>query len=97
MNKQLDLGELYSEWAVGSKQNELMDDATTLKETVKEFFEQYLDIWETSDNNVEFNPITIGCCRCMKIKGLNETIHKMRTLSGAKPRYNVNGWVDLEN
>ena len=64
-----------------------------LKQEVKRFFENYLDTWEVSDNDVEFNPITIGCCRCMKMEGLNNTINNMRILSGAKPRYKVRGFV----
>ena len=64
-----------------------MDDRLELQNTVKKFFEKYLDSWETSDNNIEFNPITIGCCRCMKMEGLNKTLNKMRELSGAKTNY----------
>jgi len=73
-----------------------MDDRLELQNTVKEFFEKYFDSWETSDNNIEFNPITIGCCRCMKMEGLNKTLNKMRELSGAKPRYKVNSWTNEE-
>lgn len=68
-----------------------------LQSLVKEFFEQYLDTWETSDSGIEFNPITIGCARCMKTKPLNELLNKMRTLSGAKPRYQVERYYDEQD
>ena len=52
-----------------------------LKEVVKSFFDDYLDIQEESDSGKMFNPITISCCRVLKVEGLNEVINKMRELS----------------
>jgi hypothetical protein len=52
-----------------------------LKKIVKSFFDDYLDVQEESDSGKIFNPITISCCRVLKIEGLNEVINKMRELS----------------
>ena len=70
------------------------DDTSELKSLVKEFFENYLDIWEESDSGTEFNPITIGCVRCTKIGPLNDLLAKMRTLSEAKPRHQLRSRYD---
>jgi hypothetical protein len=52
-----------------------------LKEVVRSFFNDYLDLQEESDNGKIFNPVTISCCRVLKTEGLNEVINKMRELS----------------
>jgi 3'-phosphoadenosine 5'-phosphosulfate sulfotransferase (PAPS reductase)/FAD synthetase len=57
-----------------------MTDNDRLKECVKEFF-TYLDYQEESDSGVMFNPITISCCRVMKIKPLNKLLDEMKALS----------------
>lgn len=57
---------------------------TELAALVKEFFE-YLDYQEESDSGTLFNPIYIFCCRVMKVEPLDKLLHRMRTLSGAKP------------
>jgi hypothetical protein len=71
------------------KPYEAYNNTIELKALVKEFFENFLDIWEESDSGTEFNPITIGCVRCMKIEPLNETLNQMRILSEAKPRHQI--------
>jgi hypothetical protein len=59
-----------------------MDDE--LKECVKSFFEDYLNLREESDSGrIIFAPITISCCRAMKIEKLNALLERMRSLSGA--------------
>ena len=60
-----------------------------LKSLVKQFFEDYLDVWEESDSGREFHPITISCCRCMKIEPLNKLMGRMRELSEAKPAHKI--------
>ena len=60
-----------------------------LQTLVKDFFENYLDAWEESDSGREFHPITISCCRCMRLEPLNVLLTRMRELSGAKPPYEI--------
>ena len=55
-----------------------------LKELVKSFFEDYLDVQEESDSGRVFNPIFISCSRSLKMKPLSELLTKMRELSGAR-------------
>jgi len=62
---------------------EAYNNTIELKSLVKDFFENYLDTWEESDSGREFHPITISCCRCMKIEPLNILLKRMRELSGA--------------
>lgn len=71
-----------------------IEDKVELQTLVKDFFENYLDIWEESDSGTEFNPITIGCVRCMKIEPLSELLDKMRTLSEARPRHQLRSRYD---
>jgi 3'-phosphoadenosine 5'-phosphosulfate sulfotransferase (PAPS reductase)/FAD synthetase len=59
-------------------------EAELLVVLVREFFEDYLDVKEESDSGRVFNPITISCCRCMKVEPLGKLLKKMRQLSGAK-------------
>jgi hypothetical protein len=54
-----------------------------LKECVKSFFEDYLNLREESDSGQIFAPITVSCCRAMKIEKLNALLERMRSLSGA--------------
>ena len=65
-----------------------------LNSLVKEFFENYLDVWEESDSGHEFHPIHISCCRCMKIGPLDELLDKMRTLSESRPRHQLRSHYD---
>jgi hypothetical protein len=65
-----------------------------LKALVKDFFENYLDTWEESDSGREFHPITISCCRCMKVEPLDNLLKRMRELSGAKPAYELRSYDD---
>ena len=60
-----------------------------LETLVKDFFENYLDTWEESDSGREFHPITISCCRCMKVEPLDKLLTRMRELSEAKPPYEI--------
>ena len=71
-----------------------IEDKVELQTLVKDFFENYLDIWEESDSGTEFNPITIGCVRYMKIEPLSELLDKMRTLSEARPRHQLRSRYD---
>lgn len=64
--------------------NELKN-ALELQPLVKEFFNKYLNYVEESDSGRLFNPITIGCCRAMMSKPLDDLLEKMRVLSGANP------------
>ena len=54
-----------------------------LKECVKSFFEDYLNIREESDSGRMFAPITVSCCRAMKLQKLDALLERMRSLSGA--------------
>ena len=54
-----------------------------LKECVKSFFQDYLNIREESDSGRMFAPITVSCCRAMEIEKLNALLERMRSLSGA--------------
>ena len=54
-----------------------------LKECVKSFFQDYLNIREESDSGRIFAPITVSCCRAMEIEKLNALLERMRSLSGA--------------
>lgn len=63
---------------VGQKKGE------QLRLAVKEFFDKYLDVIEESDSGTIFNPITISCCRAMKLEPLGKLLTEMRALSGAK-------------
>ena len=60
-----------------------------LETLVKDFFENYLDTWEESDSGREFHPITISCCRCMKVEPLDKLLTRMRELSDAKSPYEI--------
>lgn len=52
-----------------------------LKERVNDLFTKYLDVQEESDSGRLFNPISISCCRAMKLKPLGELINRLRELS----------------
>lgn len=52
-----------------------------LKELVKEFFVNYLDVVEESDSGKEFHPIYIGCSRALKTEGLNNLLERMRDIA----------------
>ena len=71
------------------KPYEAYNNTIELKSLVKDFFENYLDTWEESDSGREFHPITISCCRCMKIEPLDILLKRMRELSEANPPYEI--------
>jgi hypothetical protein len=54
-----------------------------LKELVKTFFNDFLNLVEESDGGRLFHPVTIGSCRVMLMEPLGEVLEKMRELSGA--------------
>ena len=60
-----------------------MNEHDELKECVKSFFEDFLNIREESDSGRVFAPITVSCCRAMKLEELNTLLERMRVLSGA--------------
>jgi hypothetical protein len=64
-------------------------DREELQMLVKDLFEKFLDTWEESDSGREFHPITISCCRAMKVEPLDNLLKRMRELSGAKPAYEI--------
>ena len=64
-------------------------DREELQTLVKDFFEKFLDTWEESDSGREFHPITISCCRCMKVEPLDKLLIRMRELSEAEPPYEL--------
>jgi len=66
-----------------------MNKERELQLLVKDFFEKFLDTWEESDSGREFHPITISCCRAMKVEPLGILLERMRELSGAKPAYEI--------
>ena len=49
----------------------------TQNDLVKELF-SYLDTIEISDSGREFHPISISCCRVMKMKELSECIEALK-------------------
>jgi hypothetical protein len=55
-----------------------------LRLAVKEFFDKYLDVVEESDSGRIFSPITINCCRALKLEPLGKLLTEMRELSGAE-------------
>ena len=55
-----------------------------LKELVKSFFEDYLNVQEESDSGRVFNPIHISCTRVMMIEPLDKLLKRMKELSGVK-------------
>ena len=66
-----------------------MNKERELQLLVKDFFEKFLDTWEESDSGREFHPITISCCRAMKVEPLDNLLKRMRELSGAEPAYEL--------
>ena len=60
-----------------------MNEHDELKECVKSFFEDFLDIREESDSGRMFAPIHVSCCRAMHCVALGELLERMRVLSGA--------------
>ena len=71
-----------------------MNDREELQALVKDFFEKFLDTWEESDSGREFHPITISCCRAMKVEPLGILLERMRELSGAEPAYELRSYDD---
>ena len=71
-----------------------VNDREELQALVKDFFEKFLDTWEESDSGREFHPITISCCRCMKVEPLDNLLKRMRELSGAEPAYELRSYDD---
>jgi 3'-phosphoadenosine 5'-phosphosulfate sulfotransferase (PAPS reductase)/FAD synthetase len=54
-----------------------------LKACVADFFKNYLDYQEESDDGKLFNPVTISCCRVLKVKALNALLDEMKQLSNS--------------
>jgi hypothetical protein len=52
-----------------------------LKGLVNDLFTKYLDVQEESDSGRMFHPISISCCRAMKLKPLGELLERLRELS----------------
>lgn len=61
-----------------------MNEHEQLRECVKSFFEDYLNIREESESGRVFAPIQISCCRAYKYQTLNDLLERMRILSGAQ-------------
>ena len=66
------------------KSKEHMTPEEELKQCVKSFFEDYLNIRECSDAGRMWAPIAISCARAMKLEPLGILIERMRVLSGAE-------------
>jgi len=66
------------------KQEPILNKQDELKECVKSFFEDFLDIREESDYGRIFAPITVSCCRALEIEKLGRLLERMRVLSGAR-------------
>lgn len=62
----------------------MTDENEELKETVKQFFERFLNVVEESDGGKLFNPTGVSTCRAHKVVPLSNILEKMRKLSGAK-------------
>jgi len=58
-----------------------------LKELVRSFFDDYLNLWESRADGSIYRPISVGCGRVMKMEPLAELLEKMRELSEAQPPY----------
>jgi hypothetical protein len=65
------------------KQDNIVNERDELKECVKSFFEDYLNIREESDSGRMFAPIHVSCCRAMHCVALADLLERMRSLSGA--------------
>lgn len=50
----------------------------SLKDMVKSFFKDYLDVTEESDNGKLFHPVQVSCCRAMMTEPLNDLLVKMK-------------------
>jgi hypothetical protein len=61
-----------------------------LKELVRSFFDDYLNLWERRQDGSIYRPISVGCGRVMKMESLAELLEKMRELSEAQPPYEGN-------
>ena len=61
-----------------------MNEAEELRQLVKSFFDDYLDVQEESDSGRVFNPIYISCIRVMMMEPLAGLLNRMKELSGAK-------------
>lgn len=67
-----------------------MNEQEQLRDCVKIFFEEYLNIREESDSGRIFSPITVSCCRAYKYEALNNLLERMRVLSGAQAPVDYN-------
>ena len=81
MNQEYTAGEADA-WINGHRVGQKKGDQLRL--AVKEFFDKYLDVVEESDSGRMFNPITINCCRALKLEPLGKLLTEMRALSGAE-------------
>lgn len=57
------------------------DELVALKAKVASLFKDYLDIVEESDGGREFHPITISCCRAMKVEPLGKLLDELKEAS----------------
>ena len=75
-----------------------MNEHDELKQCVKSFFEDFLDIREESDSGRIFAPITVSCCRSLEIHKLSRLLERMRILSGATwPNCVADGYLNEED
>ena len=58
----------------------------SLQQSVKMFFDKFLNRIEESDGGKLFHPIMISNCRVMTVAPLNNLLDEMAKLSGAAPR-----------
>ncbi len=59
----------------------MTDSNNRLKDLVRSFFDDYLNVIEESDSGREFNIVTINCTRALKIEPLNKLLLEMKQLS----------------
>jgi hypothetical protein len=83
MNRSL-VEEITEGFEALEKIRELEAEIAELKDTVRSFFQDFIDVREESDSGRVFAPITISSCRCMMIEPLAEVLAKMRKLSGSE-------------
>ena len=63
-----------------------------LKDAVRSFFEDFLNVREESDSGRVFAPITLSSSRCMMTDPLCDILQKMRKLSGAADAPKRESW-----
>ncbi len=71
----------FAELVRQDERESIKQEQMELKERVNDLFTKYLDVQEESDSGRMFHPISISCCRAMKLKPLGELIDRLRELS----------------